>query len=257
MHLKLATWNLALPVALRRRDAMRSHTDREKADVWVLTETHDGFTPGHAFSLSSAAGRDGLHKNEHRWATIWSRYPLDPLDTSDVKRTVAARIKPESEKPFIIYGTVLPWIGSPWLEHQSAGGVAFRESLAVQSEDWLRLRRDYPEDEFFVLGDLNQDMVSAPPRYYGSRRNRAVLEKALEDAGLHALTASDRDPVRRDSPPCASIDHICARQDSKWQAEPASRWPDVEVPERWLTDHFGVSISFATANPAVHTEAAY
>jgi hypothetical protein len=244
LHLKLATWNLALPVAPRRRDAMRSHTDREQADVWVLTETHDGFSPGHAYSHSSAAGRDGLHKSEHRWVTIWSKYPLEPLDTSDEKRTAAARIKPESAAPFIIYGTVLPWMGSQWRECPSVGGVAFRESLAGQSADWLRLRRDFSDDEFFVLGDLNQDMVQSPPHYYGSRRNRATLEKALEDTGLHALTAVDGDPVRRDSPPCACIDHICARRDSKWQAEPAIRWPDVDVPERWMTDHFGVSISF-------------
>ena len=82
MSLKLGTWNLALPVADRRREALRTYTDREQADVWVLTETHDGFTPGLAYSHSSMAGRDGLHKQEHRWVTIWSRYPIEPLVTS-------------------------------------------------------------------------------------------------------------------------------------------------------------------------------
>lgn len=244
MHLKLATWNLALPVAPRRRDALRLHTDREQADVWVLTETHDKFSPGHAFSHSSAAGRDGFHKYEHRWVTIWSRYPLTPLATSDEKRTAAARITPESGNPFIVFGTVLPWTGSPWREHPSAAGVAFGESLAVQKEDWLRFRRDFPKDEFFVLGDLNQDLVKSVPRYCGSLKNRAALERALENTGLHALTAADGDPIRRDSPPYAAIDHICARQDSMWQAECAIRWPTAAVPERWMSDHFGVSISF-------------
>lgn len=46
VYLKLATWNLALPVTPRRPDAMRSHPDREKASVWILTETHDGFSSG-------------------------------------------------------------------------------------------------------------------------------------------------------------------------------------------------------------------
>lgn len=179
MKLKLATWNLALPVAPRRREAMRAYTDREQADVWVLTETHDGFSPGHGFSHSSAAGRDGLHNREHRWVTIWSRYPLDPLATSDEKRSAAARIKPESGPAFVIYGAVLPWIGSTWQEHPSAQGAAFRESLAVQAADWLKLRRDFPDDEFFVLGDLNQDLVQSPPRYYGSRANRVALHKRL------------------------------------------------------------------------------
>jgi endonuclease/exonuclease/phosphatase family metal-dependent hydrolase len=241
MQLKLATWNVALPVATRRREALRVHTDHEQADIWVLTETHDGFTPGHAFFHSSSAGRDGRHKIGHRWVTIWSRYPLEPLDTSDNNRTAAARINPESGDPFIVYGTVLPWLGSPWRKYQSAGGVAFLEALSVQSADWMRLQREYPEDEFFVLGDFNQDLVGAPPRYYGAPMNRIALETAFENAGLIALTAADGDPIRRDSAPRACIDHICYRRDSKWRSEPAVRWPDVPAPEKWLSDHFGLS----------------
>jgi len=241
--MKLATWNLALPVAERRRQEMRRYTDEQDADVWVLTETHEGFSPGHRFSHSSAAGRDGLHKKEHHWVTIWSRHPLEPLDTADDKRTAAARVRPESGDAFVVYGSVLPWIGSPWKGHPSAGGVAFREALGVQKEDWMRIRCDYPTDERFVLGDFNQDLVS--PRYYGSKSNREALEKAFRDAGLVPLTAGVGDPVRRDSHGCACIDHICARRDSKWRPEPAVRWPDVPAPEKWLSDHFGLSISFA------------
>lgn len=242
MSLKLATWNVALPVAARRREAMRTHTDREQADVWVLTETHDGFSPGHAFSHSSAAGRDGLHKKEHRWVTIWSRYSLDPLFTSDEMRTAAARIRPESGASFIVYGTVLPWSSSPWRHYPGAGGVAFREALSVQSSDWMRLRQEFPDEEFFVLGDFNQDLVR--PHYCGSRANRETLESSLKNTGLVALTAADGDPIRRDSAPFACIDHICARRDSQWHKELAVRWPDAPAPQRWLSDHFGLSLSF-------------
>lgn len=241
--MKLATWNVALPVAVRRRKALRAHTDREGADVWVLTETHDGFTPGHAYAHSSSAGRDGLHKSEHRWVTIWSRYLLEPLETSDEERTTAAHVCPEGSAPFVVYGTVLPWEGSRWRGHPSAGGVAFREALAVQAADWMRLRREYPQDELFILGDFNQDMVS--PRYCGSQANRSGLESALNAAGLIALTAGDRDPIRRESPPWACIDHICALRESSWRAGPARRWPDVPAPERWLTDHFGLSLELS------------
>jgi endonuclease/exonuclease/phosphatase family metal-dependent hydrolase len=174
--------------------------------------------------------------------SIWSRYPLEPLTTSDEQRTAAARIRPASGDPFVVYGTVLPWIGSAWRAHASAEGVAFREALAVQAADWMQIRSDYPGDEFFILGDLNQGMVSPPA--YGSIANRTALEKALGAAGLAALTAGDGDPIRRDSGPRAGIDHICARGDSNWRAEPAVRWPDLPVPEKWLSDHFGVSVSF-------------
>lgn len=231
-----------LPVAPRRREAIRSHTDRVQADVWVLTEAHDGFTPGHPHSHSSSPGRDGNHGPEHRWVTIWLRYSLDPVATSDAERTAAVRIHRQSGSSFIVYGTVLPWLGSEWRGHPSAGGVAFREALAVQAADWMRLRSEFPDDEFYVMGDFNQDLVS--PRYYGSRKNRALLESALADAGLFPLTAGDGDPIRRDSAPCACIDHICCRADSAAHAEPAVRWPDTPIPERWMTDHFGVAVAW-------------
>ncbi len=71
MSLKLGTWNLMSPVAETRRTAMHRLSEDEQADVWVLTETHDGFTPGHPLFPFLAEGRDGLHKPEHRWVAIW------------------------------------------------------------------------------------------------------------------------------------------------------------------------------------------
>ncbi len=240
--MKLATWNVALPVSATRRQALLAFTDAAQADILVLTETHDGFSPGHAHSCSSAKGRDGLHKPQHRWVTIWSKHPLEPIATTDKKRTAAARVVPNKGRTFVVYGTALPWLGSKWQEHPAMGGVAFRESLQVQAADWKALRKKYPDDEFFLLGDFNQDFVS--PRYYGSKANRILLEAALRDAGLVALTAGDNDPVRRDSPPCACIDHICVREDSRWRAGATERWPDKPTPTRkGLSDHFGISVS--------------
>lgn len=42
-------------------------------------------------------------------------------------------------------------------------------------------RRDYPGDEFFVMGDFNQDFVT--PRYYGTQANRLAPTSALNDCG--------------------------------------------------------------------------
>ncbi|MDO8950934.1 MAG: hypothetical protein Q8S43_10680 [Actinomycetota bacterium] len=251
--LKLATWNVMLPVSERRRTGLRAYTDRINADVWVLTETHDGFSPGHPYSHSSDDCRDGQQGPGHRWVTIWSRLPLQPLKTSDSARTAAVRIFPPSDEPFVVFGTVLPWSGSTWRGFESRDGVAFAASLAVQRADWLRLRSEFPTDEFFVLGDINQDLVSSKPRYYGSVKNRAAFESALDSAGLTALTAGAGDPVRRDSAPCACIDHICMLRDSAWRADAAVRWPDAAIPERSLTDHFGIAVSLTRdeeAHPA-------
>ena len=113
--------------------------------------------------------------------------------------------------------------------------------ISQQAADWVQVRADYPDDEFFVIGDFNQELVH--PRYYGSRANRSALQSALSEACLVALTADENDPIRRDSAPCACIDHICARRDSLWTAEQTVRWPNSPVPIRSLTDHFGLSVT--------------
>jgi hypothetical protein len=227
-------------------------THRIAADVWVLTETHDSFSPGLPFSCSSAAGRDGLHQPAHRWVTIWSSHRLEPLATNDPERTAATRVFCDVGPPFLVYGTVLPWIGSKWRNHPTAGGFAFREALKVQVSDWASLRLKFPTDELFVLGDFNQDLVQ--PRYYGSKVARAALNAGLGDVGLIALTAGAGDPIRRDSAPFACIDHICALRDSRWSPEPAVRWPDLPRPEKRLSDHFGVAVKFTPRAPSTDTE---
>ncbi len=191
-RVKLANWNLERAATVVRRDALRQYTDKIAADVWVLTETHRDFTPSLPHSCSSAEGRDGIPGRDtsaDRWAMIWSKHRLEQLATSDPIRTTAARAYPDGELPFLVFGTVLPWGGDKWHGYPSVGGVAFREALALQKFDWLNLRRTYPDDEFFVMGDFNQDL--ALTRYYGSQRNRAALVSALDECGLVALTAGN------------------------------------------------------------------
>lgn len=50
------------------------------------------------------------------------------------------------------------------------------------------------------------------------------------------------------SAPWACIDHICARKDSRWRAAPAIRWPDTAMPDKRLSDHFGVAEEFELRN---------
>ncbi len=90
------------------------------------------------------------------------------------------------------------------------------------------------------MGDFNQDLASS--HYYGSKRNRAALQSALAKAGLEAWTAGRQDPVRRASPPCACIDHICGRVDSAWTVRATSRWPQAAKPDVGLSDHFGIGV---------------
>ena len=141
---------------------------------------------------------------------------------------------------------VLPWVGSPWRGFPARGGTAFGEALRLQSSDWTRLRQEFPEDEFFVLGDFNQDL--ADRRYCGTKTTKALLSEALEGAGLVAYTRGNFDPVSRHSPPFACIDHICGLKHSKWRAIQTSRWPDVPCPDKKLSDHFGIAVTLAKSD---------
>ena len=240
--MKIATWNVAKPVSSARRQRIQDFIHAQSADVWVLTEAHDDFKPGFAHSWSSSPGRDGNHGTAHRWVTVLSDFPMSPLETSDPLRTCAVRITPAAGNPFIVYGTVLPWRGSAWQDHPGEGGAAFREALALQTSDWIRLQESYPDEEFFVAGDFNQELVT--PRYVGTQVNQRELELALKRSGLVALTAGDADPVRRDLG-SACIDHICARQKSDWSVVSTSRWPESMALEKGPSDHYGISVSMS------------
>ncbi len=247
----LATWNVNKPVSARRQDEMLKYISVINADVWGFTETHDSFTDllkkelSFEHTVSSTQGRDGNFSDAHRWVTICSKHELDFEATTDQKRTVAARVKPEGKNPFVVFGTVLPWHGDTWNCNESAGGQAFKAAVELQAGDWKCLCEKYPEDEFIVAGDFNQDLVASPPRYYGSQANRAELVAALESAGMKALTGGAFDPVRCKSKSFACIDHICCRGDSRWKLKRTLRWPDEDQPTKWLSDHYGIAVELA------------
>ena len=244
--MRVATWNLERPSPGGVREGrQRRWFDKVDADVWVLTESHTAVSPGPAFKGAwSAAGSGGRREGEVMTA-IWSRYPLTSLGpTSDPERSAVVRIEPPGSRPVIVYGTVLPWLGSPWNGFPSAGGVAFGEALRAQSGDWNELRREHPDCDLIVAGDLNQDL--APKHFYGSTKNRLALENALVAAGLRCVTAGDADPVGRQTEGhWASIDHICVSGElAEPVSGPALAWPEGESPDKTVSDHFGVLQDF-------------
>lgn len=235
----IATWNLDRPVSPARRERLRAELDRVSADLLVLTETHDGFAHGYSHEHSSAPGRDGADAPEHRWVTICSRRPLEPLATSDDEPTAAPRMILDGTS-IVVYGTVLPWTGSVWRDHSWNSGEAFRASLALQLADWRRLRADHRDAELIVAGDFNQDLVGS--HYYGSATNRRALVAAPTAADLVAWTGGEHDPIHRDSPDCACIDHIAGRADPRWSLRSTTRWPEAPRPVAEMSDHFGVGV---------------
>jgi hypothetical protein len=234
---RIANWNvqrlrsLASPRGLRVAEWFR----RIEADLWILTETHAAIAPGDVYRCVATFGEGRRAAASEEWVAIWSRWEMSRLDVvDDPIRCVAARVM-HPEGSFIVYGTVLPWIGSTWRGHQS--GEAFQRALALQAQEWLQLRNEFPDEPLIVAGDFNQDLLDRG-RYYGSSAGRNALRKALHSAGVTAVTGGAADPVRSTSTH-ATIDHVGVS--GEWTVGRMTRFPDTPVPDRRCSDHFGIS----------------
>ena len=240
--LTISNWNLEriLPTQKRLADIQEYFSDFP-SDIWFLTETHVDINPheGYFPVFSSTPDRDS--KEGERWVAIWSRWPIEPLDAfvSDPARCVAGRIPDSPSGELIVFGTVLPWTNS-WRGIPGAGGQAFAAALDLQKRDWLTLKENFPDVTMILAGDFNQDLASR--HYYGSKKKRELLENALAECDLIALTSGITDPIARDSSPMACIDHICISAKNDWILESSSRWPDSPRPITGLSDHFGVTV---------------
>jgi endonuclease/exonuclease/phosphatase family metal-dependent hydrolase len=243
--LRIATWNVERPKRSEatRRDRLLKAIQAVQADIWILTETHTLLSPGPSFTAVSTQPTDRVHESGESWVSIWSRFPMEPAaPTSDPCRAISVQIMPEGGRSLIVYGTVLPWLGSRWQGIPAAGGAAFSAALSAQCADWLSLQQENPDCDFILAGDFNQDLGLA--HYYGSKQNRAALEGVIATAKLRCLTAAALDPVPKHAPSHASIDHICVSTGLNPVGCSIS-WPTTEKPQKSISDHFGVSVELA------------
>jgi endonuclease/exonuclease/phosphatase family metal-dependent hydrolase len=235
--MRIATWNVERPVGRARRRRIEAKLRSTPADIWVLTETLADLSPAEGFQrvISGASDRPGAA--EEAWVAIWSRYPARPVEVfGDRARTAAALIEVQAGHSFVVFGSVLPWRGSPWKELPSAGAKAFEAALSAQENDWGRLKREY--GDLCVAGDFNQDLAGKP--YYWSTRARTLLEGSVERNDLRCATI-DPDPVRRHtSDGKASIDHVCVPK--HWSVGASEVW-DMGAGRDRLSDHYGVCVT--------------
>ncbi len=238
--LTIANWNLQriLPTQ-NRKLRIKEETFSKNADIWFFTETHTSAVPKKNFYSVFSAEPDRKSQDGEKWAAIWSRWPLEPLEdhVSDKARCAAARISNSPHGELVLFCGVLPWRNS-WQGIPGVGGQAYKAALSGQTSDWIRLRAEFPNATLIVAGDFNQDLATR--HYYGSKLTRNLLYGALKESGLVPLTAENNDPISRDSPPYACIDHICISANMHWKLNLTSRWPSTPAPQVGLSDHFGV-----------------
>lgn len=115
----IATWNLD-NLSLRSDRARICHAKMEEvhAQVWVLTETQRGFYPGNGFHLVAESEKANDLNDDQRWVAIWANQSVSVpcLKTKGDERTACAQFEIDGGRILIVYGTVLPWVGSTWNE---------------------------------------------------------------------------------------------------------------------------------------------
>lgn len=242
--MKIATWNL------ERVEPQSPRADRQKgwlwqieADIWILTETDQAVSPGPDYGSISSDLPDYPARESERWIQIWVRDgDISPIPTSDQARTACALVSLKGGQTCLVYGTVLPWLGSAWRTYGSRD--AFMAALSYQQSDWQRLMADFPDTAFILAGDFNQDLNDVP--YYGSRSHKQALRQAMVDSQLVCFTCGANDPVRRvTGGQHSNIDHICVSRDRGIEFLDSFAWPGELDALKGISDHFGVGIELS------------
>jgi len=123
-------------------------------------------------------------------------------------------------------------ISKRWVEH--------RKSILKHSENWQRIRTDYPDRHFVVGGDFNQSRDGSG--WYEDAESVQLLTDALQKSSLTCVTDLD---VRKEGmlESRASIDHICL---SEGLEADFSVWEGSTSDNLRMSDHNGVLIDLRT-----------
>jgi len=236
VSLRIGTWNVEFAYP-KKLEAIRSTIATHPADIWILTETHDDLSPDRcpyvAHSLPRPKNWNGIRSGS-RWVSIWSAFPIVKtisLEGADAERTVVAMLDNGSERPLVVYGTVLPWKGDRgvfnWDEHHRV--------IEQQSLEWKALRGLYSDADLVIAGDYNTDMGTG--RHYGTKRGIADIKAALSDCQLFCATSPEHLPAN--SLPYPPIDHISLPSEWRGQTRVCDVWP---ADRRLHSDHSGVLV---------------
>jgi endonuclease/exonuclease/phosphatase family metal-dependent hydrolase len=236
---RVATWNVEYARGAARNARRRDVVQSVEADIWVLTETHDEFTPGDDFQAVSTVQRP-LESADvvpgSRWATIWSRFPIRPVDEPgpDDERTVAAVVD-TPEGPVLVCGVVLPWIGD-----KTRDGVPAVMNRLVPY--WSELKKTHGAP-LVVAGDFNVNLGG--PHYYGANASKDAVRSGLTDLGLEAVTDFER--TRSHLPEHGLVDHIAVPSHLASGSSIARLWERHDADGLRLSDHHGVAVDVSLA----------
>jgi len=237
--MRVGTWNVEYAYQ-KRLNALHQVLATNRADIWILTETHDDLVPENCTHVAHSDPRpknwSGIRTGS-RWVSIWSTFPIIEqvsVASCDRERTVIALLDIGQAKRLLVYGTVLPWKGDrgiqDWSEHHRV--------IPNQCAEWRELRKSYSDAMLCVAGDYNTDMGTGS--YYGTKQGIASLRAGMSESELFCATEPDRFPVGKLSYP--PIDHIALPRAWQQTTSVVAAWP---ADKQNLSDHSGLVVEVA------------
>ena len=243
-RLRVATWNLDRP-GVKTKYRLQPQLEMLasiKADILVLTETHESAKPGGYDHHVSAEPDLRYHKSGESYVTIWSRYPLTPIPAAaeDHCFTVCAEIQaPPDIGPIIVYGTILTYHADGVSEGDRAWS-RHRAAVTCQVAEWEAMSLKYPNHLRIIAGDFNENLDGK--RWYGVKDAKEAITKGLDRAGMNCPTAApslllinNHGILSR-----STVDHICV-SDSNAKVAGVRAWEGTQAGMA-LSDHNGILV---------------
>jgi len=239
--MRIATWNLERPGPSNRvRIGACLDKIREiDADLWILTETHELIDLSATHHGAASAPSRRKPRPGESCATVWSRWPiLRSIPTSDPTEAVCVEVD-HPAGPLLVYGSIIAYAGYKGPDGNSPAWHEHYRSIGWHGLDWKNLRQQFPEHPLVTGGDYNQNRDGA--RWYGTRKGRDLLTRALEEAGLKCVTEEDfvKTGKLRER---HTVDHLCMDTKLAKRVVAVTPWERERPDGMRMSDHSGILV---------------
>lgn len=238
--IRIATWNLERPKlqGRKRNPCIIDKIQEVNADLWILTETNASISPGDDYFSAATLPVPNYHSLGESFTTIWTKWRMiRQIHTFDPECAICVEV----ESPLglmVVYGTIITYANDRGTDGKSKRWVEHRKSIRKHSDDWQRIRREFPNHYFIVGGDFNQSRDGSG--WYENEESLGLLTEALSASRLNCVTSCRMPELTTRS----TIDHICV---SEGLIAHASAWEGTESNQR-LSDHNGVMVDIRYVN---------
>lgn len=223
-----------------RNDLQRQRLESVKADVYIITETHENFSLHGKLAAHLSDSGKPPYQSADRAVGIWTSWPMiRSIPTRDGRLTACAEFD-GPVRPIFIYGTIIPYRDDGRTEGMKSW-ESHRRAIDDQLADWHDLKASHPNHQIIIAGDFNMTMGGS--NAYVDTVSRTKLLAGCADYGLRCVTDLDsRHVIDR-----SNIDHVVVSAGLECIEGPEFWWGDTEFQGelRRLSDHNGVTVTLS------------